>query len=156
MSSTHPILIAGGGIGGLVAAFVLAQDGHRMTVLEQSAVFGEIGAGIQLGPNIFKMFDYLGLTQAISQVAYFPPARGMNDLRTGEQVVRVPLSDTVRKAVVDDGKPRVRATSPTAPCSSVRTCRRICGTTTCCRGAARRPSWTRCSRAAGNRPALPG
>ena len=38
---------------------VLAQDGHPVTVLEQAAEFGEIGAGIQLGPNIFRMFDYL-------------------------------------------------------------------------------------------------
>ena len=65
MTPTLPILIAGGGIGGLAAASVLAQDGHAVTVLEQSAAFGEIGAGIQLGPNIFKMFDYLGLTEAV-------------------------------------------------------------------------------------------
>ncbi|HET6829527.1 MAG TPA: 3-hydroxybenzoate 6-monooxygenase, partial [Ramlibacter sp.] len=71
---------------------------HRVTVLEQSAAFGEIGAGIQLGPNIFRMFDYLGLTQAVSEVAYFPPGLGMNDVRTGEKVVRVALGDTARAA----------------------------------------------------------
>ena len=75
---------------------VLAQDGHRVTVLEQASSFGEIGAGIQLGPNIFKMFDYLGLTDAISKVAYFPPGLGMNDVRTGEKVVRVPLGNVAR------------------------------------------------------------
>lgn len=96
----HPlhILIAGGGIGGLAAAFVLGRQGHRVTVLEQSAAFGEIGAGIQLGPNIFRMFDDLGLTQAVSEVAYFPPGLGMNDVRTGEKVVRVALGDTARAA----------------------------------------------------------
>jgi len=61
------ILISGGGIGGLAAALVLAQDGHPVTVLEQASSFGEIGAGIQLGPNIFRMFDYLGLTEAINR-----------------------------------------------------------------------------------------
>lgn len=75
MSSTRPILIAGGGIGGLAATFVLAQDGYLVTVLEQSAAFGEIGADIQLGPNISKMFDYQGRTQALGEVAYFPPAQ---------------------------------------------------------------------------------
>lgn len=96
----HPlhILIAGGGIGGLAAAFVLGRQGHRVTVLEQSAAFGEIGAGIQLGPNIFRMFDDLGLKQAVSEVAYFPPGLGMNDVRTGEKVVRVALGDTARAA----------------------------------------------------------
>jgi salicylate hydroxylase len=94
MNRPLPILIAGGGIGGLAAAYVLARDGHPVTVLEQSAAFGEIGAGIQLGPNIFKMFDYLGLTDAVSRVAFFPPGLGMNDVRTGEKVIRVALGET--------------------------------------------------------------
>ena len=96
MTSPHPILIAGGGIGGLATALVLARDGHTVTVLEQAASFGEIGAGIQLGPNIFKMFAWLGLTDVVSKVSFFPPGLGMNDVRTGEKVVRVPLGDVSR------------------------------------------------------------
>ncbi|TFZ08556.1 3-hydroxybenzoate 6-monooxygenase [Ramlibacter humi] len=93
-SSLPPVIIAGGGIGGLAAAYVLGRQGRPVTVLEQSAAFGEIGAGIQLGPNIFRMFEYLGLTAAVNQVAYFPPGLGMNDVRTGEKVVRVALGPT--------------------------------------------------------------
>ncbi|HXE50165.1 MAG TPA: 3-hydroxybenzoate 6-monooxygenase [Ramlibacter sp.] len=94
--TTHPLnlIIAGGGIGGLAAAYVLGRAGHRVTVLEQASSFGEIGAGIQLGPNIFKMFEYLGLTRAVNRVAFFPPGLGMNDVRTGEKVIRVPLGNT--------------------------------------------------------------
>ena len=73
-TSPLPLLISGGGIGGLAAAMVLAQDGHPVTLLEQAASFGEIGAGIQLGPNIFRMFDYLGLTEAVNRVAFSRPA----------------------------------------------------------------------------------
>ena len=91
-----PILISGGGIGGMAAAFVLAQDGYPVTVLEQASAFGEIGAGIQLGPNIFKMFDHLGLTEAIDKVAFYPTGLAMHDVRTGERVVRVPLGDVAR------------------------------------------------------------
>lgn len=96
MTSSDPILIAGGGIGGLATALVLARDGHAVTVLEQAASFGEIGAGIQLGPNIFRMFAYLGLTDVISKVSFFPPGLAMNDVRTGEKIVRVPLGDMAR------------------------------------------------------------
>ncbi len=98
MTTSHPILIAGGGIGGLAAAFVLGRAGHAVTVLEQATEFGEIGAGIQLGPNIFRMLDYLGLTEQVNKVAYFPPAMGMRDVRTGEQVVRVQMGDVARAA----------------------------------------------------------
>lgn len=55
------ILIAGGGIGGLAAALGLAGKGYASIVLEQSSKFGEIGAGIQIGPNAFHAFDYLGV-----------------------------------------------------------------------------------------------
>jgi 3-hydroxybenzoate 6-monooxygenase len=98
MAATLRILIAGGGIGGLAAAYVLGRDGHEVTVLEQASAFGEIGAGIQLGPNIFRMFEYLGLTRAVSDVAFFPTGLGMNDVRTGEKVVRVPLGDVTLAA----------------------------------------------------------
>ncbi|TAG79001.1 MAG: 3-hydroxybenzoate 6-monooxygenase [Burkholderiales bacterium] len=92
------MLIAGGGIGGLAAALVLASDGHRVTVFEQTDAFGEIGAGIQLGPNVFRMFDYLGLTADIDRVASYPTHLGMRDVATGEQVVRVPLTETAKAA----------------------------------------------------------
>lgn len=98
MPSSSQILVAGGGIGGLAAACVLGRQGLPVTVLEQSAAFGEIGAGIQLGPNIFRMFEYLGLTEAVRQVAFFPPGLGMNDVRTGERVVRVPLGEVAQAA----------------------------------------------------------
>src|ERR1700690_1156227 len=62
-----PIVVVGGGIGGLAAALALSKKGRAVHVLEQSAVFAEVGAGIQLGPNVFKMFDYLGLTEAINK-----------------------------------------------------------------------------------------
>ncbi len=94
MTPSLQLIVAGGGIGGLAAACVLARSGHRVTVLEQAAAFGEIGAGIQLGPNIFRMFDHLGLTRAVHEVAFFPAGLGMNDVRTGEKVVRVPLGET--------------------------------------------------------------
>jgi 2-polyprenyl-6-methoxyphenol hydroxylase-like FAD-dependent oxidoreductase len=57
-----PVLVVGGGIGGLAAALTLARKGLAVRVFEQGAEFKEIGAGIQLGPNVFRMFELLGLT----------------------------------------------------------------------------------------------
>ena len=87
-----PILIAGGGIGGFAAALALSQKGRAVHLIEQAPEFGEIGAGIQLGPNVFKMFDVLGLTQAIDDVAVYPDALVMIDALSGEQITRVPLN----------------------------------------------------------------
>ena len=52
------IIIVGGGLGGLAAALALAQKKFDVTVLEQADRFREVGAGIQLGPNVFKMLKF--------------------------------------------------------------------------------------------------
>ena len=66
------VLVAGGGIGGLASALALAQAGHRVEVVEQSAEFGEIGAGVQLGPNATRRLQSLGLGEALDAVAAHP------------------------------------------------------------------------------------
>jgi len=66
------VLIVGGGIGGLAAALALARQGIPSQVVDQAAEFKEIGAGIQLGPNVFWMFEKLGLIESISALAVFP------------------------------------------------------------------------------------
>ena len=67
-----PVLIVGGGIGGLAAALALSRKGVAAHVIEQAAEFKEIGAGIQLGPNVFRMFEVLGLTEEMNKWAVFP------------------------------------------------------------------------------------
>jgi 2-polyprenyl-6-methoxyphenol hydroxylase-like FAD-dependent oxidoreductase len=53
------VAIAGGGIGGLAAALGLAQKGHEVIVFEKGPELGEIGAGIQVGPNAFHAFTWV-------------------------------------------------------------------------------------------------
>ena len=86
-----PILVAGGGIGGLAAAYALARQGIPVRVLEQASEFREIGAGIQLGPNVFKAFERLGLKDAVMADVHVPPAMEMRDALTGQSVIRIPL-----------------------------------------------------------------
>jgi len=88
-----PFLIAGGGIGGLAAACALARQGFPVRVLEQAPEFKEIGAGIQLGPNIFRALDKIGLRDAVLADAHRPPAMEMRCALSGDLVTRIPLED---------------------------------------------------------------
>jgi 2-polyprenyl-6-methoxyphenol hydroxylase-like FAD-dependent oxidoreductase len=63
--SPPEILIAGGGIGGVAAGLALAIRGLRVRIFEKASDFGEIGYGIQLGPNAWRMLDWLGVMQQI-------------------------------------------------------------------------------------------
>jgi salicylate hydroxylase len=86
-----PILIAGGGIGGLAAAYALARKGIAVRVLEQAPEFKELGAGIQLGPNIFRAAEKLGLKDALLADVWRPAALDMRCALTGERITRLPL-----------------------------------------------------------------
>jgi salicylate hydroxylase len=90
----RPFLIAGGGIGGLAAAYALARKGFPVRVFEQAPEFKEIGAGIQLGPNIFRALEKLGLRDAVLAEAHRPPAMEMRCALSGDLVTRIPLDDS--------------------------------------------------------------
>ena len=90
-------LVAGGGIGGLAAALGLANKGCRVTVLEQAEEFGEIGAGIQVGPNAFHAMDYLGIGDVGRARAVYIDALIMMDGVTGDRVFHAPLDEPFRK-----------------------------------------------------------
>ena len=93
----YPVLIAGGGIGGLSAALGLARKGFGVVVLEKSPKLGEIGAGIQIGPNAFHAFDYLGVgDEARAQAVYIDMLRLM-DAMSGEEIIHIPLDEPFRK-----------------------------------------------------------
>ncbi len=88
-----PVLISGGGIGGLITAYALAQQGFPVRLFEQSAEFREVGAGIQLGPNIFRVLEKVGLKDAVLADAHCPPGQEMRDALTGKLITRIPLGD---------------------------------------------------------------
>ena len=90
-SEINPVLIVGGGIGGMAAALAFARNGISSCVLEQASKFGEIGAGIQLGPNVFRMFDYLGVREQIDEDAVRVEKLIMKDSLSAETITEVPL-----------------------------------------------------------------
>ena len=85
------ILIAGGGIGGLAAALALAQKGRKVRVLEKAAEFGEIGYGIQMGPNVSRMLERLGVLKTLEATAVFPDALIFVDALTNKELTRIAL-----------------------------------------------------------------
>jgi len=89
-------LIAGGGIGGLAAALGLARKGRRVIVLEQASRFGEIGAGIQIGPNAFHAFDWLGVGDAARARAVYIERLVMMDAVADEEVFSLALDEDFR------------------------------------------------------------
>jgi 2-polyprenyl-6-methoxyphenol hydroxylase-like FAD-dependent oxidoreductase len=95
-AGTQPVLIAGGGIGGLAVALGLAQKGIRSILLEKASVLGEIGAGIQLAPNAFHAFDYLGVGEAARNMAVYVDHLRLMDAMTAQEICHVDLDDAFR------------------------------------------------------------
>jgi len=96
MSKSDPILIVGGGLGGLTTALALARYGRPARVLEGAPQFGAIGYGIQFGPNVFHVLDRLGLMEQVLAVSDAPPAVLMIDALTGKELIRVPTGASFR------------------------------------------------------------
>jgi 3-hydroxybenzoate 6-monooxygenase len=95
-ASARPVLIAGGGIGGIAAALGLAQKGIPSILLEKASVLGEIGAGIQLGPNAFHAFDYLGIGEAARGMAVYIDQLRLMDALSAEEITHVDLREPFR------------------------------------------------------------
>jgi len=93
----EPILVGGGGIGGLAVARGLARKGLRVIVLERSAALGEIGAGIQLGPNAFHAFDALGVGDAARRMAVYIDRLRLMDAVSGDEIAHIALDEPFRE-----------------------------------------------------------
>ena len=98
MNKPHSrVLVAGGGIGGLAAALALVRRGFAVRVLEQAPEIGEIGAGIQLGPNAFHAFDALGMGDKTRARAVYTDCLVMHDAVDEYQVGKIPTGDAFRQ-----------------------------------------------------------
>ena len=96
-SAESRVLVAGGGIGGIAAALALVRQGFAVRVLEQAPELGEIGAGIQLGPNGFAAFDALGIGEIARAKAVYTDEMVMHDALDETLVGRIPTGEAFRK-----------------------------------------------------------
>lgn len=89
----NDVVVVGGGIGGLATAFALARKGLRVTVLERSSEFGEVGAGMQIAPNCTRILDAWGLLSEVESLGVRPKNLVMRDAVDGSVLTRLDLDD---------------------------------------------------------------
>jgi 2-polyprenyl-6-methoxyphenol hydroxylase-like FAD-dependent oxidoreductase len=88
-----PVIIVGGGIGGLATALSLASHGRRVHVLERAPEFAELGAGIQLAPNALRVLRELGVLESTLAEAVRPVRAVMLDARNGDQLAEMDFGE---------------------------------------------------------------
>jgi 3-hydroxybenzoate 6-monooxygenase len=96
-SGRPDVIVVGGGIGGLSAAFALARKGLRVRVLERSAEFGEVGAGIQIAPNCTRILNSYGLLDEARSLGVLPVSMVMKDALDGTVLTSLDLKDMGRR-----------------------------------------------------------
>ena len=92
-----PVLIAGGGIGGLASALALARRGHRVRVLEQAPQFVEVGAGVQLAPNATRALAELGVLERVERHAVRPQRLVLMDAVDGTEITTLDVGAPLRE-----------------------------------------------------------
>ncbi len=92
MSELERITVAGAGIGGLAVATALAKAGCTVRVAERAPAISEVGAGIQISPNGFRVLDALGLGEALADVSLRATSVRLIDGPSGRHVVTLDLS----------------------------------------------------------------
>lgn len=89
------LLVAGGGIGGLAAAFAAARAGWEVRLFERAPAFSEVGAGIQMGPNVTRILQDWGLGEALRAVAAFPESLCVRSALSGKDLGVLPLGKSM-------------------------------------------------------------
>jgi salicylate hydroxylase len=95
--SAAPIIIAGGGIGGIATALCLRSAGLPYVLLEQAAAFGEIGAGIQLSANAMRLLGRLSLAEQVLAIGVRPSGLDVRSWQTGTRILWTPLGETAER-----------------------------------------------------------
>lgn len=93
---TH-VLVAGGGIGGMAAALACSLAGQKVSLFERASTFSEVGAGIQIGPNVVRQLQQWGLDEALQGVVAFPHRLQARDARDGAELGVLPLGRAMQQ-----------------------------------------------------------
>lgn len=91
------VLVVGGGIGGLSAAYALATSGYAVRLYEQASRFGEVGAGLQLAPNATRILAEWGLLDQVIDIGVLPRRLVLRDAVTGDELTSLELGAGFRE-----------------------------------------------------------
>ena len=80
----NSMLIVGGGIGGLAAALACAEKGAKPLLIERAKQFSEVGAGIQMGPNVTRTLFSWGLEKPLNEFIFAPQNLQVRDAVSGK------------------------------------------------------------------------
>lgn len=90
------LLIAGGGIGGLAAALAGSRAGAQVQLFERTPAFSEVGAGVQLGPNVTRVLHAWGLADALSDVVAVPERLQIRSAASGAELGVLRLGEVAK------------------------------------------------------------
>jgi len=90
-------LIVGGGICGLAAALACTRAGWEARLFERAATFGEVGAGLQLGPNATRRLAAWGLADGLRECAAFPDWLSVRSAASDRELAALELGAAVQQ-----------------------------------------------------------
>lgn len=92
-----PVVIAGGGIGGIATALACARRGIASIVCERRAPNAQDGAGIQIGPNGTRILAQLGVAERLLPQISVPEGIAVHSGKEGRALARLPLGDWIKQ-----------------------------------------------------------
>ena len=87
-----PIIVAGGGIGGLATAIAIGKTGREVLLIERAPRFEPIGYGIQIGPNALHVLARLGLADDVMAHGSLPERGLLSDALTDAPILELPMA----------------------------------------------------------------
>lgn len=91
------IAISGGGIGGASAALALALRGAHVELFERAREFAEVGAGLQIGPHGWRMFEAWGVLDDLASKGFLPERMQFRDAVTAESILTLNFDESFRE-----------------------------------------------------------
>lgn len=91
------IVVVGGGIAGLCAGVAFARRGCTVNIFESSKTLEDVGAGLQLSPNVTRLLQQLALGDRLEAKMVEPPKLSLVSGRNLQPICEVPAGEFARQ-----------------------------------------------------------